>query len=109
MISRIQIVQRGGITAIIKAMDKYLDHVYVQAHGCLALGELAGTGTGWWSNDDTKLNIAKQGGIDAIINALSTYPDHARVQEGGKMALKYLAENENNKHEIIKKGGKKYV
>ena len=84
------VLEVGGISAVVNAMQAHVDSPVVQEMGCAVLGNLAGT-------DQNKMRIVDEEALDAIVLAMVLHTDDMQVQERACMVLFSLAIPENVK------------
>eukprot|EP01089_Gocevia_fonbrunei_P014417 TRINITY_DN3945_c0_g1_i3.p1 TRINITY_DN3945_c0_g1~~TRINITY_DN3945_c0_g1_i3.p1 ORF type:complete len:116 (-),score=15.81 TRINITY_DN3945_c0_g1_i3:283-630(-) len=89
-----QIADKGGIEAIIQAINNHPNVSYVQEGACRALYNLA-------EDPQNVKHIADKGGIEAIKQAMNNHPQDPRVQLNGKIALHNLKVNKPLLHRML--------
>eukprot|EP00960_Hanusia_phi_P023452 692165-Hanusia_phi.AAC.4 len=100
-----RILERGGVGAIITAMNLHLEVVGVQVGGCKALAEIAGF-KGAASAQSGQRRIADGGGIGAVIKAMKQHMESTAVQMLGCKALgNVCVQCVENINKVVEQGG----
>merc|ERR1712157_296337 len=89
--NRLVMMEIGGISAVVNAMQAHVGAATVQEKGCGVLSNLAAT------NDDSKVKIVEEEALDAIIMAMVIHGDNRAVQDRACSVLKRLAIGPNIK------------
>ena len=92
--TREAVAAKGGIGAVISAMDGHASSVGVQQQGCLALSNLARS---------DKLEVG-EGGIEAVVRAVEAHAAIKEVQKEGCRVLWLLTKNAENRVAFVAKG-----
>jgi hypothetical protein len=93
------IMQKGGLEAIISAMNAHMSVAKLQGHGSRALLMLAS------SAGEKRAGIRQKGGIEAIVAGMNKHKQDLEVQSTGCGALGNLALEFDNKIAIRERGG----
>ncbi|KAG7372477.1 glutamate-1-semialdehyde 2,1-aminomutase [Nitzschia inconspicua] len=75
------VVYCGGVMALKRTLENYVQVEAIQYHGCFALGQLASL------DMDTRNAIAEMDGIPLVVQSMQHHVESSRMQEAGRSAL----------------------
>jgi hypothetical protein len=92
----------GGISSIVRAMEKYQDEAVVQEKACYAIRRLVSGAT---YEPYLEVTFAAVGAIKAVIQAMQSNPKDAALSIAACEALNWLANDTDSYTQIIGAGG----